>query len=378
MIIKKLELDNFRNYEHLEVSLDQGTNIFYGMNGQGKTNALEAIFLCCTTKSHRKSRDREMIRFGEDEAHLRLLLDKGGVNYRIDMQLSRLKKKTAAVNSQSVRKAADLLGIAKLVLFSPQDLNIIRNSPAERRRFMDMELSQTDRVYLSNLSLYNRVMEERNTLLGNLSSGSGDEGLLDVIDEQLSRYGAEIIKAREEFIGHIRNIIKPLHDSLTGSDEELRVEYMPDTGADSFPDLLKSNRLKDIKGEYTSRGPHRDDIRFLLNGVNLRNYGSQGQVRTASVALKLSEIELLKNRIHESPILLLDDVLSELDSSRQKYLLSSIGNIQTIITCTGLDEFIRNRFRLDRVFYVSEGKMRPYEDVEEDRNIQDPHNDADL
>ncbi|MCR4892854.1 MAG: DNA replication/repair protein RecF [Lachnospiraceae bacterium] len=361
MIIQGLELQSFRNYETLSVSFDDHINILYGDNAQGKTNILEAIFVACTTKSHKRSKDREMVRFGDEEAHIRLHLLKKDISYRIDMHLKKQRKKSAALNGIPIRRASELLGIANVVFFSPEDLNIIKNGPSERRRFIDMELCQLDKVYLSDLTGYNRCLDQRNKLLKDMKDayyrGNFDKASLEIWDEQLSSYGERVIGRRKRFIEELNEIIVKEHSQLTGGKENIILHYEPDEDENSLAEKLKKSRDRDFQAGATTAGPHRDDIAFSLDNVDLRKYGSQGQHRTASLSLKLSEIELVKREIHDSPILLLDDVLSELDKNRQDYLLQSIGDIQTVITCTGLDEFVRNRFSLNKVFFVKEGTI---------------------
>lgn len=354
MKIKRLELTSFRNYKNLNIDLDDKTNIFYGNNAQGKTNILEGIYLSCTTKSHKKSKDREMIRFGDDEAHLRVIIEKKDIDYKIDMHLRKSEKKHIAINSIPIKKASELLGIANIIFFSPEDMNIIKNGPSERRRFVDMELSQLDKIYLSLIGNYTKALEQKNKLLKDALyfRDPSFKDMLDVWDEKLSEYGSEIIKKRQAFIEELNEILVKKNKEITGIDEELSCIYEPDTPVNEYREKLKESRETDIKNGNTSTGPHRDDIKIALNGVDLRKYGSQGQQRSASLSLKLSEIELVKKRINDLPILLLDDVLSELDSNRQKCLLNSIGDIQTLITCTGLDEFVKNRFVTDCVFFV--------------------------
>lgn len=357
MIIKSIKLENFRNYENLELSFEKGTNILYGDNAQGKTNVLEAVYLSATTKSHKGSKDKEIIRFGQDEAHIRTNLDKEGMEYRVDMHLKKSKSKGIAVNGQHLKKAAQLLGLLNVVFFSPEDLSIIKNGPSERRRFVDMELCQIDKYYLYNLNQYNKIVNQRNKLLKDFYHNTDIYETLHVWDMQLVTYGKQIIERRKEFVDQLNEIIYGIHKNLSGGREELVIVYEPDTEADNFEYELQKFREKDIKYKMTSVGPHRDDFSFVVNGVDIRKYGSQGQQRTAALSLKLSEIELVKKVTGDNPVLLLDDVLSELDSNRQNYLLNNIGNIQTIITCTGLDEFINNRFSIDKIFKVTNGRI---------------------
>lgn len=357
MIIESVDLQNYRNYEFLNMTFDNKINIIYGDNAQGKTNILESLYVCATSKSHRGSKDKDIIRFGNDEAHIKVMVKKHGMNYRLDMHLKKNKTKGIAVNGIPIRRAVELFGIINIIIFSPEDMNIIKNGPSERRRFMDMELSQLDKIYLSNLVNYNKVVVQRNKLLKQLQF-SGDSGLvdmLDVWDMQLVRYGSEIIKRRMDFIDNINSIIRPVHSKLSGNKEILNLRYIPCTTTDNFKDEVIRSRERDIKFKMTNVGPHKDDVAFFINGKDVRKYGSQGQQRTCALSLKLAEIELVKKVINDTPVLLLDDVLSELDANRQNFLLDSIGDIQTIITCTGLDEFVNNRFSINRIFKVVNG-----------------------
>ena len=355
MIVKSLKLNQFRNYESLEVSFDGGTNLFYGNNAQGKTNILEAVYLCGTTKSHKGSKDREIIRFGEEEAHIRMELVRKGSSYEIDMHLKKNRPKGIAVNGVPIRKAAELLGIANFVFFSPEDLGIIKNGPAERRRFLDMELCQLNKLYLHELSNYNKVVIQRNKLLKECSFQNQFEDMLDIWDMQMLRYGKTLIEAREKFVDELGMIIAEIHRKLTGGREELVVRYEKNVSSGEFEKKLSLTRARDLKMKMSMTGPHRDDLLFEVKGVDIRKYGSQGKQRTAALSLKLAEIELVKRAIKDTPVLLLDDVLSELDSSRQQYLLDSIHDIQTLITCTGIDDFIENKFQLNKVFHVADG-----------------------
>lgn len=357
MIIKSLELENFRNYKNLSIEFDSGTNILYGDNAQGKTNILEAVFMSATTKSHKGSKDRDVINFNNDEAHIRTYVMKDALENRVDMHLKKNRTKGIAVNGQKLKKAADLMGLLNVVFFSPEDLAIIKNGPAERRRFVDMELCQLDSLYLHNLNNYIKVVNQRNKLLKDLYNNPGLKDTLSVWDTQLVSYGNSIIGRREKFVSQLNEIIYDIHLKLSGGREKLRIVYEPDVPAGDFEKKLEGCREKDIRTKQTSTGPHRDDFSFMADGIDIRKFGSQGQQRTAALSLKLSEIELVRKLTGELPLLLLDDVLSELDSSRQNYLLGSIGDIQTIITCTGLEEFVNNRFEINKVFEVSDASV---------------------
>ena len=359
MIIKSLELENFRNYDSLSMSFDSGTNILYGDNAQGKTNILEAIYLSATTKSHKGSKDKDIVNFHADEAHIRTYVVKDGLENRVDMHLRKSKSKGIAINGQKIKKAADLLGLLNVVFFSPEDLSIIKNGPAERRRFVDMELCQLDSFYLYNLNNYNKIVNQRNKLLKDLYFQPGLKETLSIWDSQLVSYGSKIIERRISFIKQLNEIIYDIHKILSGGKEELEIVYEPDVSMEDYERSLTLSQERDIKLKMTSTGPHRDDFSFMVRKmdsnetVDIRKFGSQGQQRTAALSLKLSEIELVKKLTKDTPLLLLDDVLSELDSNRQNYLLNSIGGIQTIITCTGLEEFVNNRFEINRIFKVS-------------------------
>lgn len=357
MIIESIELKNYRNYEELHMELNEGTNILYGDNAQGKTNILEAVYVCCTSKSHKSAKDRDIIRFDQDESHIKMQVRKNGVPYRIDMHLKKNKPKGIAIGGVPIRRASELFGIANVVCFSPEDLNIIKNGPSERRRFIDMELCQLNKLYVHALVQYNKVLVQRNKLLKELSFRPDYGETLDVWDMQLVNYGKEVMKFRKEFISQLNEMIHEIHARLSGRKEDLVIYYEPDTDCELFEEALKRGRPQDLKQKTTLCGPHRDDISFFVNGIDIRKFGSQGQQRTAALSLKLSELELVKQLIHDKPILLLDDVLSELDASRQNHLLSAISDIQTIITCTGLDDFVNNRFKIDKVFRVIEGTV---------------------
>ena len=357
MVIKSLKLKNYRNYELLNLTFDPKTNILYGDNAQGKTNILEALYLSGTTKSHRGTKDRDLIQFGREESHLETVVEKNGVLFQIDMHLKKNSPKGIAINKIPIRRAGELFGIVHFVFFSPEDLNIIKEGPAGRRRFIDLELSQLDKVYLSNLSNYNRIINQRNSLLKEIVYQKDLIDTLDIWDMQLAEYGTKIIERRKKFIDEVNRIIGGIHEKLTGGRENIELSYESSAGELSMEEMLRKNRERDIRFKSTSAGPHRDDLCFRVGDLDIRKFGSQGQQRTAALSLKFSEIELVKMLIHDTPILILDDVLSELDKNRQNYLLDSIHDIQTVITCTGLDEFVNHRFSINKIFYVKNGTV---------------------
>ncbi len=357
MIIKSIELANYRNYESLELCFDKGVNILYGDNAQGKTNVLEAIYISATTRSHKGSKDKEIIRFEQEESHIRSLIERHDLEYRVDMHLRNYKSKGIAINGQKIKKAAELVGLLNVVFFSPEDLSIIKSGPSERRRFIDMELCQLDKSYLYNLNQYNKILNNRNKLLKDIIFSPSLRDTLDIWDEQLVLYGAQIIQRRAAFIEELNGIIYDIHRKLSGDKEELFLAYEADCKPEEFALKVRSNRERDMKLCQTTSGPHKDDCIFKIGDLDIRKFGSQGQQRTAALSLKLSEIELVKRVTKDTPVLLLDDVLSELDSNRQNHLLNSIGDIQTIITCTGLDDFINNRFEINKIFKVTAGTV---------------------
>ncbi len=351
-----MELKNFRNYETLSISFDSGTNIFYGDNAQGKTNILEAVYMSGTTKSHKGAKDKEVIRFGEQEAHIRTSVIRNEKEYCIDMHLKQNRTKGIAINRVPIRKAGELFRILNMVFFSPEDLNIIKNGPQERRRFLDFELCQLDSIYISDLSDYNKILNQRNRLLKDMIYRPDLADTLSVWDAKLIEVGRRIITSRKQFVEELNEIVHLIHAKISGNREELLITYESNTDSEHFEQNLIRTLERDKKLGQTTVGPHRDDLLFSIRGADIRRFGSQGQQRTSALSLKLAEIELVRRLIQDTPVLLLDDVLSELDSSRQNYLLGHICDIQTMITCTGLDDFVNHRFKLNKIFHIVSGK----------------------
>ena len=361
MFIESIELLNYRNYKQLHMDFHSGTNVLYGDNAQGKTNILEAVYVCSTTKSHKGSKDKEIVRFGEEESHIKMTVRRDGIPYRIDMHLKKNRTKGVAVNGVPIKKASELFGIVNVIFFSPEDLNIIKNGPAERRRFLDLELCQLNKVYVYDLVQYNRVVVQRNKLLKEMDSDPSLKETLNIWDSQLVRFGSELIRLRTRFVEELNELIREIHFHLSGEREELEIRYEPNVTPKTFEAELSRNRNQELRQRLTLTGPHRDDLNFIVNGADIRKFGSQGQQRTAALSLKLSEIELVKRTVKDYPVLLLDDVLSELDGKRQEHLLSEISHIQTLITCTGLDEFVNSRFQMDKIFKIVEGTVESEE-----------------
>ena len=369
MIVKRLELTDFRNYESLEIDFSEGTNILSGNNAQGKTNILEAIYLCGSTKSHRGAKEKDMIRFGLNEGHVRIYINRDGVDYKIDYHLNRDKRKAVAIDNIPVKKYSEIFSLLNVVSFSPEDLGIIKNGPAERRNFCDREICTLDKIYLFNLTNYSKTLVQRNQILRKQDDAFLSEELISVWDDQLITSGKNIISIRENFIKEIGEIAKGIHSRLTSGKEELTLVYEPNTTAEELEAKIKQGFRRDMAAGMTLSGPHRDDICFMLKkegeeAIDARKFGSQGQQRTAALSLKLAEIELVKKKIHNNPIILLDDVLSELDRSRQKQLIAGIEGMQTIITCTGLEEFVDSSAGETKVFRVENGGIKEITKVE--------------
>lgn len=361
MFIKTLSLKDYRNYKYSVVNFSNGINILFGKNAQGKTNIIEAIYLCATSKSHRTSNDKELINLDNSEAHIKLTVNKRGIDEIIDIHIKKNNRKGIAINRIPIKKLNELLGIVNVIIFSPEDLGLIKNGPKERRRFLNLELCQLDNIYYYNLQQYQKILKQRNNLLKKLKKINKIDETISIWDNQLVHYGTKIIYRREEFISNLNEIINKIHSDISGNKENLQIEYEKNISDIDFKQKLENNLEKDIRFGTTSVGPHRDDMMFLVNGIDIRKYGSQGQQRTAALSLKLSEIRLVEDKIEDTPILLLDDVLSELDDDRQKYLINSLENIQTIVTCTGVEDYIKNSIDIGKLYKVSEGKVTLHE-----------------
>ena len=358
MYVNSLELSKYRNYDDLNISFDPGITILYGDNAQGKTNILEALYIAGTTKSHRGSKDKDIIKFDEDESHIRLNINKNDVGHKIDVHLRRNKNKYIAIDGGSIKKSGELLGLINMIFFSPEDLSIIKNGPSQRRRFINLELCQLNKIYFYNYVNYNKALEQRNTLLKQIAFDKKLTDTLDLWDAYLVQYGTEVINERQHFIDQLNEIVKDIHHHLTGGREAIEIGYEMNVTTEDYEKVLQKKRDMDLKYQSTQTGPHRDDICFYVNGIDVRTYGSQGQQRTAALSLKLAEIELVKSLIHDTPVMLLDDVMSELDSNRRNYLLDSIKDIQTVVTCTGYDDFIKSRLTIDRIYEVVNGNIK--------------------
>ncbi|MCL2616166.1 MAG: DNA replication/repair protein RecF [Defluviitaleaceae bacterium] len=348
MHVSSLHLQNYRNLATQSLNLSGGLNIFAGRNAQGKTNLLESIYLCASGRAKRAKYDRELVRFGEGDAYVQLTVTPGGVRVsptQIAIHLRGAGSKGIAINGVPIRKLADLFGELLCVMFTPEDLRLIKEGPAERRRFIDMEMCQISRVYVYHLQTYYHVLKQRNSLLkslrGNRSAAKQLQDTISVWDDQLAEHGAKIYDERKVFIESLSCAAAEIHGRLTGGAEVLRIDYRPNVFSGELAKKLAATLERDIVLGSTSVGIHKDDLNFTINGIDARTYGSQGQQRTASLSAKLAQIEIMTTLAAEPPILLLDDVLSELDETRQTQLMHSISNQQAIITCTGVEDVVR-------------------------------------
>lgn len=339
MVISRLQLWNFRNYEQLDLQLSPGVSILSGENGQGKTNVLEAVHLLSTGRSHRTVREKDMILHTASWARARLEISQRDGKHTIDFLLSRSEKKKILVNGLAINRIGEMLGQLSCVLFSPEDLFLVKQGPQERRRFMDIELSQVSRSYFYALGEYNKTLEQRNSLLKELGQSKKANETLSVWDQILAEKAIPILRARKRFCDRLAPLVTKNHLSLSGGKEQLFCIYQgcseketPKEQLEDFLRQLEQKRETDLRRGFTGIGPHKDDLVIKLGETDLRYFGSQGQQRTATLALKLSELELMKEDIGEYPVLLLDDVFSELDMDRQRLLLSRIGGIQTLVT----------------------------------------------
>ena len=358
MIIKSIEICNFRNYQREYFEFHPKTNVLYGDNAQGKTNVLEAIFVGGTTKSHRGSKESEMIREGEKDAHIRYFVEKKNRTTKVEMHFRKGSTKGIAIDGLPIKNTNELLGLTNIIFFSPEDLGIIKDGPEERRRFIDMEMCQLNKAYLYYLRQYKKILKQRNAVLKQIQENKSLRETLDIWDIQLVQNGRKIISLRDDFIKKLHDIMKKQHLNLTGGKEDIDIIYTPNVTENDYENQLFLALDRDIYQGTTTVGPHRDDMKFIVQGKDLKKYGSQGQKRTAALSLKMSEIEIVESITGEKPILLLDDVLSELDRNRQNYLLENIKGIQTIITCTGLEEFVANGINIDQRFEIVNGGIQ--------------------
>lgn len=365
MKIKKITLNNFRNYANQTLSLGDNLNVIVGENAQGKTNLIESVFLCAIGRSPRTNKDKDLIEWNSQFAKVDIEVEKNIGNSRVEMFLFRNQNKAVKINQIGIQKIGQLLGVVNAIYFSPDELKLIKDSPDERRKFMDISLCQFDKNYFYDLSNYNKILQQRNKLLKSASENVLKDTIV-IWNEQLATSGAKIIMSRLAFVENLKPIVKDIHKMLTNDKEELVIEYqgyIAPTENELKLLLLKKyeeSLEKDVRLGYTTVGPHRDDIKIVSCGIDLRSFGSQGQQRTAAITLKLAELEVFKNNLGEYPVLLLDDVLSELDDNRQRQMLKYVSKVQTLITCTSFDfDIPYNRYEVSSGSIVNVQEIKP-------------------
>ena len=353
MLITNLKIKNFRNYEDLNLKLNKNINIFYGNNAQGKTNIIESIFLCAIGKSFRSNKDKEMIKFNEDFLNIEINYEKSDRDGKIKIDIS--DKKEIYLNGIKTKKLSELIGKINIVLFTPDDINILKNGPKMRRRFLDMMISQLRPNYIYCLNMYAKILEQRNIYLKQIKLENKNSEMLDIWDLKLVEFGEKIFNYRKEFIEKIKNKINEIHKKITNNNEKIKIEYISDfKNKENFYSTLKENKKIDIIRGATTKGIHRDDFIIYLNENNVSIYGSQGQNRTAILSLKMSELQVIKDEIGENPILLLDDFMSELDEERRNNLLNNIGETQVFVTCT---DILKINDIDSNIYHVINGKI---------------------
>ncbi len=351
MWIKEINISNFRNYKYENIKLNKKINIFYGSNAQGKTNIIEAIFLSSIGKSFRTNKEKELIKFGEKGCNIEVFFEKSYRDGKISINIE--NKKNVLVNGIKIKKLSELLGNINVVIFSPDDIDILKGGPENRRKFLDVMISQLRPKYMHIYGLYTKTLEERNSYLKNIENQNYD--FIEIYDEKLAEYGYELYKYRNEFIEKIKNKIKKIHYNITNNNEEINIEYFSDCeNKEKFLELLKNRKKLDLIKGYTTRGAQRDDFIISLNNLQVKTYGSQGQHRSAVLSLKLAELQVICDEIGENPILLLDDFMSELDSTRRKNFLENIKGTQVVITCTDKIELENAEYE---TFFVENGKI---------------------
>ena len=344
MFIKRLTLKGYRSYKNITFDFDSGLNILIGNNAQGKTNVLEAIFFAVIGKSFKTSKEKEVINWDKENAYIKAEFQKKYREVDIELFFDKVHKKTIKIDGISIKKIGELLSQANAVFFSPEELKLIKDSPEERRKFMNIDISQTNKKYFYLIGRYEKVLENRNKLLKSTNDIGVVKETIDIWDRSLASYASQIFEERKKFIEELSPYVEKAHDYLTSGKEKIEIRYISSFSDDYEKNMVKTlakNLEKDFKLGYTTIGVHRDEIDIYVNGVEVKNFGSQGQQRTAALSMKLAELEIIKNRVGEYPLLLLDDVFSELDERRRKKLLNFTSKTQTIITCTEFDEKIK-------------------------------------
>ncbi|NLJ85531.1 MAG: DNA replication/repair protein RecF [Firmicutes bacterium] len=374
MHVQALELSHYRNYRHLAIELDPYLNVFVGDNAQGKTNLVESVYLLATGRSHRTYRDAEVIRWGEEEAQIRAQVQTALGSFSMRVILSRNQRKRFWVGGEELRRQSDLLGFLNVTMFSPDDLQLVKGSPSQRRQFIDLNLAQVSKVYRHDLVSYSKVLEQRNNLLKQMAERKARADLLNLWDEQLIHFGSQIMHRRAAAIQRIAEHAAASHMRISGGEEKLTVHYQPfylgsgsnvlsDSSSlekirDQFTKALERSRSHELRRGTTLVGPQRDDILFQIDGKDARQFASQGQQRTVVLATKLAELEFMGEEVGEYPTLLLDDVLSELDGFRRTAFLETIGGkVQTLLTTTDIEDCQLDHVPCRREYTIVEGQL---------------------
>ena len=367
MKIKELEIKNFRNYKEQKLSFDEGVNLILGNNAQGKTNLIEALYISSMGKSFRTTNDRELINFDEEKALIKVNAEKDEIEIEIEIELE--KRGNTSVNKKikkdkkNLTRTSELIKNIMMVVFSPEDLKLVKEEPEKRRRFLDREICQISPSYYEAFSNYRKALKQRNNYLKEFNINID---LLDVWDEQIIKNGSKMISIRNDFIKKLSRISNEIHKGITNQEEKIETIYEPNVKVrdnkedqeEEFRNKIKEKREKDIENRNTSVGPHRDDIGFYVNNIDMRSYGSQGQQRTTALSLKLAELNLIKEETGEDAILLLDDVMSELDAKRQEFLIKTLQNNQLFITTTDIDKNVLGKIDKATIYSVEAGKVR--------------------
>ena len=369
MYISSLSLSNFRNYDFLTFDPAEGLNVLVGRNAQGKSTILEAIYLLATSKSHRTSRDTDMIKLGEGALRAEAEIRRSASNdVKVEIAISRTEKKWVKINTVKPQRIADIIGQLNAVIFSDSDIEMVRGEPSKRRRFMNLEISQVSLQYVYSLGRYKRVLDQRNNLLREIKMERTSIAGLDAWDAQLAAYGASVTKRRSEYITALSTAAVKLYSELTDDLEELQLSYRPnlkiqkDMSESEIAEIhlhtLAAKREIDMSRATTHSGPHRDDINIDINGLAAREFASQGQQRTAAIAIKLAEISLVAAAKKENPVVLLDDVMAELDEMRRRRIIELATNCQTLITTTHLSDLSKNALEQAVIFEVEGAQVR--------------------
>lgn len=353
MYINKIKLNNFRNYDEQEIELEPNINIFYGDNAQGKTNIIESIFISSIGKSFRTNKENELIKFNKDFSSIYIEYEKSDRQGNIRINIS--NKKEIFINGVKIKKLSELLGKINTVIFTPDDINILKDGPQKRRRFLDIMIGQLRPNYIHILNMYNKTIEQRNNYLKKIKIENKPEEMLEIWDEKLAEYGVKIYEYRNEFIEKIKNKINNIHKKITDEKEEIKIEYISDcSNKENYLNILKERKKLDTIKGFTTKGIHRDDFMIYINDELVNVYGSQGQNRTVILSLKISELQVIYDEIGEYPILLLDDFMSELDEKRRKNFLENIKDTQVIITCTDKLELDNIKYK---IYNVKKGEI---------------------